>query len=172
MKLWFHREGIWLCAPPKCGGTMLYRNVLGIQCADHRATFSTAQSVIEFRSPDGIGRPAYLAVRDPVDRFMSLWRDKCRDGDPNMPKLHGLTPDDLLTVIENDWLGDAHWAPQAIHYRPGVHRVPFHQLVRWFQPLLASAIPVNSTTLTSADPQPPTARILHHYWKDVELVYG
>lgn len=167
MKLWFHVNGIWLCAPPKCGGTMLYRSVLGIKCADHRATFSEAVALTEFRGPDAIGRPAFLAVRDPVERFMSMWRDKCRDGDDNLPALRGLSPDGLLTLIEGDWLGDAHWAPQSAHYRPGVTCVPYYDFLRWFMPPLASPIPVNYTVRTSDDPMPPVARILRHYWRDV-----
>jgi hypothetical protein len=172
MKLWFYHKGIWLCAPPKCGGTSLYRSALDITCADQRATFFEAQQKVKFHSPDGVGRPAFMAVRDPIERFMSLWRDKCRNGDDNLPKLKWMNPDELLTVIENDWLGDPHWAPQSVHYRPGVTCVPFTDLLRWFAPVVGDRMPINYTTLHSDDPPAPTARILKHYWRDVELVYG
>lgn len=166
MRLWFHVDGVWLCAPPKCGGTALYRKLLRITCEDVRATFSEATNLTEFYSPQAISRPAFLAVRDPVDRFMSLWRDKCRDGDANLPFLRDLSPDELMTRIECDWYGDAHWAPQAEHYRLGVTCVPYYTLLQWF-----GAREVNTTKALGRDPKPPVTRILKHYWRDVELVH-
>lgn len=170
LRLWFHVDGVFLCAPAKCGGTALYRAMLkiGPEVPD-RDVFSTAQNLTEFRTPDGVSRPAFLAVRDPIERFMSLWRDKCRDGDPNLPALRGLSPSELMTKIECNWYGDAHWAPQSYHYRQGVTCVPYQQMLHWFGNKNAPV--VNYTVRHSDDPKAPATRILRHYWHDAELVY-
>lgn len=162
MSLWFKRRDTWVCAPPKCGGTALYCAALGIDPKVGRHVFSTAQGLTEFH--DEPGRPALMAVRDPVDRFASLWRDKCRDGDENMPWLAGMTPDELMTHIEADPAGNPHWMPQRYWWREWVETVPFRLIAERLE------LPVVRVNATAPDDTPmPVARIKAHYEQDIEL---
>ena len=92
------------CAP-KCGQTSLHK-------------------VMEKNSP-GVWHPngedAYSVwiVRDPVARFKSLWRDKCRNkaplwADEEDAPLAGMSPEDLMDFIETTKEKDPHWTTQYI----------------------------------------------------------
>lgn len=168
--LWFVVNGTFVCAPPKCGGTALYRSALGIGADVHdRHVFSTALTRTEFFTADEMatsGRKAIMAVRDPVSRFASLWRDKCRDTDANMPELSGLSPDELMDVIEAEPDGDSHWMPQAVHYRKCVEVVHHRQLL---SRLNLRTVYANTTIETETDPVYPVERIVAHYHEDADL---
>lgn len=169
--LWFITNGTFVCAPPKCGGTALYRAALGIgKDVPDRHVFSTAFNRTEFFTPDeavASGRKALLAVRDPVSRFGSLWRDKCRDGDENMPNLAGLSPNDLMDLIAGSPDANNHWMPQATHYREGAELVDYRQLL---SRLGLPIVEANRTSTKQSDPAFPVDRILVHYRADVELI--
>src|SRR5690606_1173841 len=168
---WFITNGVFVCAPPKCGGTALYRAALGIgKDVPDRHVFSTAFNRTEFFTPDeavASGRKALLAVRDPVSRFGSLWRDKCRDGDENMPNLAGLSPNDLMDLISGSPDANNHWMPQATHYREGAELVDYRQLL---SRLGLPIVEANRTSTKQSDPAFPVDRILAHYRADVELI--
>lgn len=162
-KKWFLWNGVYLCAPPKCGGTALYCAALGIDPSLGRHVFSTAQNLIEFYEEPG--QPAFMAVRDPIDRFGSLWRDKCRDGDENMPELHGLTPESLMDLIERDPQGNDHWMPQRYWWRDGVQTINFREIAQCL------GLPAMSVNVTKRDETPlPVDRIRRHYHMDFELI--
>ena len=168
---WFIVNDVFVCAPPKCGGTALYRAALGIgKEVPDRHVFSTAFNRTEFFTPDeavASGRKALLAVRDPVSRFGSLWRDKCRDGDENMPNLAGLSPNDLMDLISGSPDANNHWMPQSVHYREGAEVVDYRELLGR---LRLHAVTANSTQTKPSDPGLPVQRILAHYRADVELI--
>lgn len=169
--LWFIVQETFVCAPPKCGGTALYRSALRIGSdIPDRHVFSAALSRAEFFTPEQMltsGLKAVMAVRDPVSRFGSLWRDKCRDTDENIPELSGLSPDQLMDVIEANAEGNSHWMPQAVHYREGVELVYYRRLLcRLKLPLIKA----NRTRLKHSDPAFPIKRIVAHYRTDVELI--
>lgn len=127
--------------------------------------FSRAQELVEFVGPDDIEFPAFMAVRDPVDRFASLWRNKCRDGDPNMPVLKGMSPRKLLRTIRKNPSGNTHWIPQAVLYRPGVEVVDYRQLG---DRLGLDEIRVNETKRRRG-PAMPADAIRRHYAADARL---
>jgi hypothetical protein len=53
---------------------------------------------------------AVLIVRHPEERFMSLWKNKCRDRMSGGFGIEGLTPEGLITAIQLQ--RDNHWVPQ------------------------------------------------------------
>ena len=58
---------------------------------------------------------AYFVIRDPVERFKSLWRHKCRDiGMASSTRRHlfGKSPDELISMIEAGYK-NSHVASQA-----------------------------------------------------------
>lgn len=168
---WFITNGVFVCAPPKCGGTALYRAALSIGAGVHdRNVFSAARKRTEFFTPDemaGSGRRAIMAARDPVSRFGSLWRDKCRDGDRHFPQLSGLSPHELMDFIEANPNSDLHWMPQSVHYRKGAELVDYRQLLNM---LNLPSVEANRTKGNPSDPTFPIDRILAHYRSDVELI--
>jgi hypothetical protein len=154
---------MFLCAPPKCGGTALYCAALGIDPSLGRHVFSTAQGLTEFYEEPG--EPAFMAVRDPIDRFGSLWRDKCRDGDENMPELQGMTPELLMDIVEREPQGNAHWMPQRYWWREGVQIIDFREISKRL------GLPTLSVNVTEPDHTPlPIERIVRHYHMDFELI--
>lgn len=55
----------------------------------------------------------FFVVRDPLDRFASLWRSKCRD-ENNIKdyRVCGMQPNELMQhILEGNT--DVHWAPQV-----------------------------------------------------------
>lgn len=167
--LWFRYNDCAYCLPPKCGGTALYRKAFLISDAvPDREVFSHIVKNATFMPRHVVAgfRTAVLGVRDPVQRFKSLWRDKCRDGDENMTYLKGLSPVELVGYIEGRLYADSHWAPQSHYYAPGVKVVPHSTLLSWF----GCAI-VNMTECRDDDPSFPVGEILRLYSEDVQLVY-
>jgi hypothetical protein len=171
VNLYFRFQDQYVCAPPKCGGTALYCAALGIEPGG-RSEYSRALEKTEFVSPDQALQhelPIVLAVRDPVDRFASLWRDKCRDGDPNLPELQGLSPTELMDLVEHNPLGNAHWAPQCEHWRPGIEAVDYLDFPAWIG---LQTERINATSAKPQDADMPTIRILAHYSADLQLHFG
>lgn len=168
--LWFAHDGVAYCLPPKCGGTALYRKVFLVpeEVADGDVfSFVLKDTTFKPRHVVTSYRMAVLGVRDPVERFKSLWRNKCRDGDPNMAYLTGMTPDMLLDYIEGRSYADSHWAPQSHYYAPGASVVPHTTLLNWF-----GTKRTNVTEVREDDPPFPISGILKIYTEDVKLIYG
>lgn len=167
---WFQVGEVFVCAPPKCGGTALYRAVLktrGVEVDRHE--FWTASRLMKFYTADEMsatGKRALMAVRDPVSRFVSLWRNKCRDGDAKLPFLSGLSPEQLIRLIESQPMGNVHWMRQVEHYRDGVELVPYLELL---DRIGIPKVSCNTTQPKVDDPPMPVDRILSHYRQDAEL---
>ena len=68
-------------------------------------------------------------VADPIRRFESLWRGKCRDKEGGVPTaLQGVSPDALLDyIIANDG-ANVHWQHQHVHQIPGSSLSPIESL--------------------------------------------
>lgn len=165
MNLYFRFNDQYVCAPPKCGGTALYCAALGIEPGG-RSEYSRALEKTEFVSPEQAlqsGLPCVLAVRDPVDRFASLWRDKCRNGDPNLPELSGLSPDELMDLVEQNPLENSHWAPQSAHWLPGIDVVDY---LDFPNRIALQTYPLNATRSQPDDADMPVKRIRAHYAAD------
>jgi len=100
---WFHIPAwdIVIAAPPKAGSSSLKR-FMGdnkIQC-----------SYIKHHQVTG---NIFFVVRDPITRFASLWRSKCRNKENLLDKrVHGMSPQELMSHIENG-ATDVHWTPQV-----------------------------------------------------------
>jgi hypothetical protein len=170
-RLWFKVGERYACVPAKCGGTAFYRRAFGILDGPDSHVFSAALLRAQPYLPDEVAAfdgPKWLAVREPLSRFKSLWRDKCCTLDVNVPMLHGLTPDELIGLIERDPFGDSHWMPQFKYLTPGVRLVPYRKMfqVLGFEPLEAN---VGSQ---GAEPQFPVERILSMYGVDALLHRG
>lgn len=152
-------EGAWICAAPKAGSTAV-RSVVG------RPAFQEQRrSAAEI--PDD-GRPRFLGIREPVARFYSLWRDKCRDRGTGIPdELHEATPDALMDYIEAHPGENHHWARQTDYMAPGVQLVPFEKLLE----TVGFPVPERRNQYHLArdtDPPMPVERILAHYADDAE----
>jgi hypothetical protein len=136
---WFHYDGSLVCVPAKNGGTSFYRAAFGIgdniidihvysaACRiaeeEGRGPYTPA-TVAHFQHVDG----AFLAVRDPCDRFLSLWRSKCLKKDPNLWYMHGWSMKKLMDVIESAPFCNAHWFPQSAYLIPKAIPVDYRKL--------------------------------------------
>ena len=108
---------ITIGVPPKNGSTSVYDALR--RTYDSTAPISGAQWIMSSDSCEFVAQPkglhAFFIVRHPVDRFRSLWVNKClraqgkADADV---ELAGLTPDELLQLIRHDPEGDPHWRSQ------------------------------------------------------------
>lgn len=145
-------SGVCAGVPLKCGNTTV-RSALGV-----RDWFSPREVVRKF--PDS---EKWLVVRDPVERFASLWRDKCRDG--GLKHLAGKSPDELIGLIESWPMGDKHWFPQFGYLVPGVELVTLPR----FMSRLGIARRDNATVVRQDDPDMPEARVRAHYARDVAM---
>lgn len=91
-----------LCTPPRCGSSTILN-------------YLADEGILAYRPPSRDPGRWIMIVRDPVDRFVSLWKQKCRDGvmltvgDEESP-IAGMTPKELITFIETTDIKDPHWA--------------------------------------------------------------
>jgi hypothetical protein len=116
----------------------------------------------------------YLAIREPVARFSSLWRDKCRDathetaGDPRrqLYRVMGMPPGKLMDYIKANPKIDAHWRRQSLDMRAGVTPVRYDRLL---QMLALPSVLCNETEAHDDDATMPVQEILEHYSADVAL---
>jgi hypothetical protein len=169
-----------ICAPTKCGCSAIYGQLIGNPV--HGARINALK---EF-SARGLGPwlpheipgkyrhvPKYLAVRDPVDRFGSLWRCFCR-GRKFRPKaqpentsyIFGMTPAELMTHILMYPIANRHWVPQLLHWLPGSVLVPHGQLL---ERLGLPSPKINVTDRRKDDPALPEEQIRNHYAEDMKL---
>lgn len=100
---WYFTGRAYACAPAKCGSTSLARSRIKL-CGQ----------------PRDDGRPRYLAVRDPVERFISLCRQVRKGGE--LKALQKATPEQIMDAIETS--DNRHWRPLVDHLVPGAIPVP------------------------------------------------
>lgn len=154
--MWKRVNGAYVCAPRKCGYTSLLQSV--------------GQSTPNYAHIEGVKAVKYLAIRHPVDRFISLWRfvqshpfETAHDN-PLKP-LAGLSPDALMDYIEAHPRDNDHWLPQASYFHSGVTCIPYERLLAHI-----GTPPKHGNKSTAPPPQSvPSARILAHYARDLEL---
>jgi hypothetical protein len=168
-KLWLRFGDLFVCAPPKCGGSALHCLVTGVEPEYGNHIWAEARKRgTRYYTPEEVatsGLRSVMAVRHPAGRFMSLWRNKCRDGDSRLPAMKGMTPDELMDVIEKFPVGNSHWAPQMLYWHPGAEVVDYRDLGAHIG---LPALTVNKTT-RGKHPKMPVRRILNHYRLDMEL---
>ena len=106
-----------------------------------------------------------MAVREPLSRFGSLWRDKCYDRPPRViDYVKGMSPDQLMDHIEDFPFGNGHWVPQWYYTLPGIKLVKYDKLQEF---LGLPQTHANQSKKTEIDL--PEERILSHYRKDLEM---
>ena len=100
---WLHipEWGFTIAAPPKGGSSSLKR------FAD------TSNLEYNYIPHNQVRGKAYFVVRNPLDRFESLWKSKCRDKRAIAnDKVHGMTPRALmLHIVAGN--KDVHWTKQV-----------------------------------------------------------
>jgi hypothetical protein len=90
-------------APPKCGSTAI-KQFIWMNEVDNKVTLLQQYQV---------GGKIFVVVRRPLDRFGSLWRNKCRDQeDIRDTRVYGMSPEELMTHIESG-ARNIHWTPQT-----------------------------------------------------------
>ena len=173
---------ITIGAPLKCGSTTIKHFIFINDVPFYHVTHSQVRGDV------------YFVVRHPVDRFMSLWRQKCRDdsqyiqwgapinGEPKIGKpnysrktwdiLSNATPEELMDYIEAE-NSEPQWTPQTkILGKLDATCIPLENLSDWWTDRgygdLESAR-INSTSGTEVLSDDLTQRILTFYAKDVEL---
>lgn len=169
--LWRDRN-VLVCAPAKCGSTSVKRLIAPEWFRDDfrvRAAEVGAGPFAPFEVPD---LPRVLITRDPVERFASLWRDKCRDapGSHRVLRLtRGRSPDELMDLIEACPLGDEHWCPQYLYSVPRMRCVRVENVASvlgWqFEQL-------RTTSPRPDDPPMPVERVRAFYAQDCRLWEG
>lgn len=163
-----------VCAPPKCGSSALAQRYFGKESVgdlQEKWAKNCDLNLGPWRACDlsGVhpGLPRYLAVRDPVERFASLWRNKCRDQltEFGIPEVHGMTPLQLAEHIGRYPFADLHWFPMSAYYAPGVHVMPVAHLLYE----LGVKSGWNATQPRDGDPPMPVGAIRQLYRADVQL---
>lgn len=185
-KLWFYDEHkeICVCAPAKCGTTSLrfaLDPTLQERVDEWRKNRGNGGAPIVTLSNEGFrhgpytpeevnkvtAKGKYLAIRHPVDRFRSLWQDKCcRDpeGSPLRQRLNGMSPAQLLQMIKYFPMGDRHWYPQYLYRVPGTTLIPHQKFLTW----LGYKNKVYNKS-EAVDAVMPSSDIIEYYSQDYEL---
>lgn len=164
---WYRISGSYACVPPKNGSTSFKRAVCGGTSTAQLDRWAANYSAGPFETPPDDGRPAYLAVREPVARFCSLWRS-CQRTDYHPSSfvvtndLQGCSPDALMDCIEQE--RNEHWSRQSDYMVSHARPVPFDCL---YAVLGLDHYHLNRTAGTV--PPLPIDRITAYYAADVDL---
>ncbi len=172
--LWVYLEEFdcCVCIPHKNGSCSFRREIIKIKewnISDH------TQSVMLRFFKDGHGpfhpkevelqyadKDHFLSVRHPLERFVSLWRNKCRDKMGIPRDVWGLTPDELMDFIEDH--EDHHWRKQADYVTKTTIPIDDRDLLK----KLGVGVVLNATQ-GDDDPAMPVDRIVDYYADDVLL---
>lgn len=154
--MWKKVNGAYVCAPRKCGYTSLLQSV---------GQYTPSYAHVE--SKDAV---KYLAIRHPVERFISLWRfvrshPFATAHDNLLQPLAGLSPDALMDYIEANPAANPHWIPQSTYWHLGVTPVPYDRLLE----VIGSPAKHGNKSTYAAPETVPEARILRHYAEDMAL---
>ena len=103
--------GFAVALPPRCGSSSVLHSFVEREIKCYGPVIGHADGT---SSRDDYER-RIMVVRDPVERFMSLWRSKCRNQeklwvDDDSAVLAFMSPKDLIKHIERTKVEDAHWA--------------------------------------------------------------
>lgn len=175
---WYLVGDAYACVPPKCGSTAFMR---GVDPHERDGLRFRRRMLALKRGPFGPqdmirredGRARFLAVRDPVDRFRSLWRhitrsDAVRDWWTTRHRIPReiAAPAELLEYIRAFPMGNYHWYPQAGYLVPGVTLVRYTELL---DRLGLPNAPHNVGREPTADDEVPEDEVRALYPLDVEL---
>lgn len=157
---WFHVAGVNVCVPKKNGSTSFRFSLLPNK--------PMAEFLKSYRpmSNDEVRRSTckrYLAVRDPVDRFASLWKTVQVSRD--FRSLCGVQPERFLELIAGRLHEDAHWQPQSDYWIEGTELVPYDRML--------SVLGLNAVWATRSvieAPPMPEDMVREVYAQDVALL--
>ena len=115
---------ITIAAPPKCGSSSLKQffymhEMNSVRMIEHNEVNRNSN--------------VFFVVRNPEDRFASLWKSKCRDNAPILDKrVYGMSPNELVKHII-DGNSDVHWTPQIkILGNIEAKLIPLEKLNEWW----------------------------------------
>jgi hypothetical protein len=116
---------VYIGVAPKCGTSSVNAALENIP---HRRCW---------RDEKILGRKVWI-VRDPVKRFISLWRNKCRDKGklrrPNKAPLWGWSIDQLLDFLELTDESNGHWDSQVSQLGDNeAELIPLPYLSEWWE---------------------------------------
>lgn len=170
------RRGVYACVPAKCGSQSLKLAAFGVnrlkQVLELRKR-GIRQGMIDIGpfTPWEVAKfqgTKILGVREPVDRFGALWRDKCRDSAKTQHRIArvvgGMTPDELVEFIARAPFFDSHWFPQSVYLVPDCSVVPNDMIL---ETLGLEAVRHNRRP--PSDEPLPAERVREIYARDVHL---
>jgi hypothetical protein len=174
----------WILAPPKCAATSFYHALAKHMSGGRIQTVSRADSLeVIIRYGGEVERLGWndgtMIVRNPIDRFKSCWRDKCRDTAPReVPnKTHGrwkrdvagMSPEEFYEyTLEND---NQHWTPLTGRNLGGPV-VAFEGIPKWWNRKAHCNFPhLNQTQYVLDNSFSPAliAKLRERYAEDLEL---
>ncbi len=149
-------------APPKCGSSSIRQFIWMNEIEDR---------IIVLKHHQVFGDEIYAIIRDPISRFCSLWRSKCRDEEIIRDKrIHGMSLSELMTHIEGG-AKDAHWTQQSKiigNLNPVLIRL--EHLNEWWSANMHGELGTfNSTEGNTEISNELKSRILTFYADDLEL---
>ena len=136
---WSLKPDLWLGAMPKCGTSSMVKALGG----DIKG--SMARDVYKFVEPKSGRRVA--VIRNPVDRFCSLWRCQARDGIPGIaPKSFRpkITPSRLLDMCRKQ--DNAHYIKQIHLLKFADKIIKFESLPGWWRSEMGYELQVYNAT--------------------------
>ena len=166
---WLGKGKAWYYVPeweltigvaPKCGTRTIYKLL---------------ENVNFYSAPNPDIRPVFI-VRHPVERFSSLWKQKCRDGrristiDNPSNYAKDWSIDELLDHIERG-LWNHHWAPQSVFEMGAAEElVPLEKLNQWLHDEgLGPPTHLNQTVGEVQLTDDQYRRVVEYYIDDVRL---
>ena len=136
--------GIIFGIPPKSGSSSIRKAILDEGYEYRRVDPKSCENRI-------------FVVRDPIDRFKSLWKNKCRDGGKiraskngdNHP-VQGMSPEELFDYITQH--SNHHWTPQWILLGDvEAELVRIEDMADWWDAQNFSTVPYPRTNVTKGD---------------------
>jgi len=135
-------DRITLAVPPKCGSSSVYASLqkhFSVPGEAGPRQLVNCQRVRLLKADLVPHRHKIVFVlRHPLDRFRSLWRNKCRDGGKLAAAadvLYGMSPEELFEFIQE--YGNHHWTRQAsmadtMPFGAEIEFVPLERLSIWW----------------------------------------
>lgn len=170
---WLNHSKAWTYLPdldvivgmaPKCGSSSWYELI--------------ASNNYQYFHPTAFDGRCTWIVREPTERFISLWKNKCNEGhrinrrtDDNY-SLKGWSIDELIDFIESGEEWNCHWASQSeMEAGRATELIPLQHFGSWTNAMGFGELP-NANTSSQSDITLNTrqqARVWNIYSNDYEL---